>query len=462
VCRSPTDGDRAPETGEVLFSTAVASELVGEAASRLEKARTELRTHAAESGLAVTRRYTEAVDETILFLWDAVARASGRGRSPLERIALVAQGGYGRAELNLYSDIDLLAVVPEDLRREEERAVRQLFHLLWDLHLDLGHATKTVAECVATLGADIDSATALIEARFLAGDRDAFATMREQFERCLRGDQQRWFLEFRQHDWEERHERYGSSVYLLEPNVKEGEGGLRDIHTVGWLEFVVYGTASLDALEEHGLISVDEREALLGGMDSLLRVRNQLHLLEGRKCDVLSFEKQPRVALALGYATDEKWLAEELFMRAYYVSAREVFQIAQRLVGELAQPSGGKRPSEREQVVDERLRCRGGRLYVAGDDAAYFEQEPARLVQIFGKAAAMGCRVSETTARTIKRLLAQGVGADLSADVAIRRVLLTVLGASGEVGAHLRDMHESGALSVTDRAIPPVSLDWLN
>jgi len=438
---------RPADIRQPLLSPNVAGDLVSRASTQLALARSQAKRHAADSGLEFARHYTKAVDDTILFLWSAVGKFGGHGHEPLERIALVAQGGYGREELNLYSDIDLLAVLPSDLRDDEERAIRQLFHLLWDLHLDLGHATKTIGECVDVLGKDIDSATALIESRLLVGNREVFDSMRERFERKLRRNQQQWFLEFRRRDWDERHEHYGSSVYLLEPNVKQGEGGLRDVHTLRWLEFLLYGTTSLNALEQNGRISAAEREALLKVVDFLLRVRNQLHLLEGRKCDLLSFDKQPRVAQALGYKTDKEWLAEELFMRDYYLMAREAFRIAQHVIHDLTEPSRPAPLFKREQAINERLRCRQNRLYVAGDEAAYFQEDPTRLIEIFATALSAGCRVSDPTKRTIEQLVARGVGADLCASESARRAFLSILSAPGEVGATLRDLHESKVLA---------------
>jgi len=438
---------RPGDIRQPLLSPKVANDLVARAATQLELARSETKRRVAESGTDVAQQYTRAVDETILSLWSSVAQYACHGQL-LDRIALVAQGGYGRAELNLYSDIDLLAIVPSDPRDDEERAVRQLFHLLWDLHLDLGHATKTIAECVDTLGKDIDSATALIEARFLAGNREVFSAMRKKFERELRRNQHRWFLEFRRRDWDARHEHYGASVYLLEPNVKQGEGGLRDIHALRWLEFLLYGTSSFDALEQNGFLAAAERQALLRGQDFLLRVRNVLHLLEGRKCDLLSFEKQPRVAQVLGYKADGEWLAEEVFMRDYYIAAREVSRIAQRVLNDLTEPPQPASFLKRERVLDDRLRIHDNRVSVSGDEAAYFRENPNRFVGIFATAATAGFRMAETTKRTIEQEIAGQTGTGLCEQEQARRAFLSILGAPGDVGGILRDMHECGVLGV--------------
>lgn len=446
--RSAQNRWRPGGAAQPLLAAKKARELVERGALRLNLARSELQMHVAESGLGVSQQYTRAVDETIVFLRDEVARLGRSGRRAMARIALAAQGGYGRCELNLYSDIDLLAIVPDDVTADEERAVTQLFHLLWDLHLDLGHATKTVGECLDTLGTDIDSATALIEARFLAGNREVFGTMREQFEQRLRRRRRRWFLGLRQRDWDERHEHFGESVYMLEPNVKEGEGSLRDVHTLRWLEFVLFGETSLEALEREGMISAAERSALLEGVDFLLRVRNLLHVLEGRKCDLLSFAKQPRVAQALGYAGDGTALAEELLMRDFYIRAREVFRIADRVVTDLTEPRRRKVRSWSGRGVNKHLRCRRGRLHVYRDEAAYFEGDPARLATIFATSMQIGCRVSEPTKRTIEQLVAQGIGAAIGENPEAHDALLSILAAPGGVGRTLRDMHECGVLGL--------------
>jgi len=450
VTQDSTLGAGSLAGGSALLSGEAAKNLVRGAKIHLDLARSELKLEAARSGLGVVHRYSRAVDEIIISLWGAVGRAAAeRGWKPFERIALVAQGGYGRSELNLYSDVDLLAVVPERLRAEEEISLRRFLHLLWDLGLELGHAARSVEECVRTLGTDIDSATALIEARFLAGNREIYDAMRERFNRRLRSEQQKWFLEFKRRDWEERHQRYGSSVYLLEPNVKEGEGGLRDIHTVRWLAYVLYGESSLETLERHGKITAAERATVLQGADFLFRIRNQLHLNEGRKSDVLLFEKQPEIARSLGYTGDDTSLAEERFMRDYYVKAREIFHITARVVEELAAPpSRTARSKTTERALGDRLVRRNGFLYVTGDEAAYFRDDPVRFVEVFAKAAAETCRVSHATKRTIERLLAEDDAADLSDNERARNAFLSILRSPGDVGAVLRDMHECGVLEL--------------
>jgi len=437
---------RPADIRQPLLSPKVAGDLVARASTQLELARSEAKRRAAESGIEVAQQYTQAVDETIWFLWSSVAKYASHGRQLLDRMALVAQGGYGRAELNLYSDIDLLVILPPDPRDDEEHAVRQLFHLLWDLHIDLSHATKTIAECVDTLGKDIDSATALIEARFLGGNQEVFAKMREEFERELRRNQQRWFLEFRRRDWGARHEHYGSSVYLLEPNVKQGEGGLRDIHTLRWLEFLLHGTTSLDTFERNGVVSAAELKTLMHGQDFLLRVRNVLHLLEGRKCDVLAFDKQLRVAQMLGYKAQGEWLAEEVFMRDYYIAAHKVFRIAERVLGELTESTPRVSSLQPERALDERLRACDEMVYVIGDETAYFQEDPIRRVEIFATAAAAGLRVAEPTKRAIELQTAARIGSETCEQDRPRRAFLSILGAAGAVGGILRDMHECGVL----------------
>jgi len=437
---------RPADVRQPLLSPYVVQELVARAAEQMAAARREAQAWTAASGREAVRRYTQAVDDTILFLWNEVARAGSRAQPPLDRVALIAQGGYGRAELNLYSDIDLLTLVPDDMHEDEERGILQFFHILWDLHLDLGQATKTAAECLQTIGADVESATALIEARFLAGERERFEMMAAQFEKKLRHQQQRWYLEIRHRDWEERHQRYGASVYLLEPNLKQGEGGLRDIHALRWLAYLFYGTTDLATFVEHDLLAPAEHEALGRSLDMLLRVRNQLHIFEGRKTDVLNLEKQIRVADALGYRSNSDALAEEHFMRDYYALARETFRIGQHVVADLTEPARRRRWIEREKVVDGALRCRGGRLLVAGDERAWFEEDPVRLVAIFGHAAALEAEIAEPTKRALEQTIATLPENALAASPAARDVFLQLLRAPHPAAPALHAMHESGVL----------------
>jgi [protein-PII] uridylyltransferase len=268
-----------------------------------------------------------------------------------------------------------------------------------------------------------------------------------RFEKKLRHQQQRWFLEYRRRDWEERHQRFGASVYLLEPNIKQGEGGLRDVHALRWLAFLFYGTTALEALEQHDLVTAAERDSLLKGVEMLLRVRNVLHVIEGRKSDVLHFDKQARIAEALGYHTEGHFLAEELFMRDYYLLARETFRIGQHVIRDLTEPTRRRGWLEREREVDGALHSRGGRLFVAGDEKGWFEQDPPRLVSVFARAAELKCEIAEPTRRAIEQVVKQPLDGALSENTAARDAFLAVLRSRNAVGPILRDMHETGVLS---------------
>ena len=241
------------------------------------------------------------------------------------RIAIVAQGGYGRAQLNPHSDIDLLFLLPEPATPAEQAFVKSFLYFLWDLgNLDVGHATKRLSDVLSVVGNDLTNATrALIETRLVAGDGQPVDLMTAKLARMLRGSAKKWFVQSKLAAMASRREKYGSSVYLLEPNVKDGEGGLRDIHSLQWLAYVLLGSGDLETLVQSGILTEGQLDEMRNAFDHILSVRTMLHSVEGRKSDVLTFEKQPDVARKLGYASDTH-LAEEKLLRDYYFHARVI------------------------------------------------------------------------------------------------------------------------------------------
>ncbi len=223
-------------------------------------------------------------------------------------------GGYGRREQCLYSDVDLLFLFQNRIPAEAEALIREIIYPLWDIGLDIGHATRTLKDCINLAGTDFEVLTSLLDARFICGMSLLYSDMTEQIQKkvILRQSNKitSWLVETNQ----QRHQHFGDATYLLEPNIKEGQGGLRDYHTMLWLSQIRFNLKHPKDLEYYGCLSHDEFEALSKSLSFIWDIRSRLHHLIGRKYDQLHFEYQPRLAESLKYKEDNGQKPVEQFL----------------------------------------------------------------------------------------------------------------------------------------------------
>ena len=257
------------------------------------------------------------VDTLLIEVWECCGLRAHRG------MCLVAVGGYGRGELHPFSDVDLLVLVAAALSPEDEECVKRFIASAWDIGLHIGHSVRTVEQCEMDARGDPMLATSLMEARLLAGPAALFAGMRERT-----GPGVVWagpeFFEARCLEQRNRHRHFDDTASNLEPNVKDGPGGLRDIHTLGWVAKRHYGIGSLNELVDRGILTPAEHRSLSESREFLGEIRFRLHLLTGRAEDRLLFDHQKRLAALFGYRDDDLNLAVEKFMKRYYRCAMEV------------------------------------------------------------------------------------------------------------------------------------------
>jgi [protein-PII] uridylyltransferase len=383
--------------------------------------------------------------------------------SRLPRFALVAIGGYGRGELNPYSDIDILflhnvenATVPRGEAHAQLTTVTDaLLYPLWDIGLKLGHSVRTVEDCVTIANDDMQSKTSLLEARFIAGDTALFARLEALvLTRCVRGREDE-YIASRLEDQETRRAKHGGSACMQEPNLKNGCGGLRDYQNLLWMAFFKYRTRTLEELVDRELVSSEERDHLETAYDFLLRVRNELHYETRRATEVLARSLQPRIASNLGYADRSPMRRIELFMRDLYTHLRHIYLISRTLEQRLALlPNHSRRlPSLRDLLrrgrrrVSQRL-IDGFRL-VEGEIHAVsnlvFREEPRRLLRVFLYAQQRGLRLHPDLAQLIRNQL-DLVNRAFLRDKLGHETFLEILNQRGNVAPILRAMHEVGLL----------------
>ncbi len=409
--------------------------------------------HAAgASGRAVVELYTAHIDRLIGYLFEAATRLYARRYTQLhQRCTVLAQGGYGRGELNLYSDIDLLFLYHWKITPYVETVHETIYYSLMDAGFEVGQAVRTVQGCVRLANQDLTVKTALLDNRYLCGDQSLAREFDAALEREIIGKHTERFFQEKAQESRDRHQQYGGSVYLLEPNLKEGQGGLRDLHTAEWLAKVKFKVRALRELIAKGVISTQTLTEVEEARDFLWRVRNGLHLLACAGEDHLTFEYQDQLAPTLGFADVTS------FMRHYYRHATTLSTFSQMVTARcLERPrfySFIGRPRGRE--IREGVRIFDGTLLVTKSEI--LTDEPLNLVTVFHDAQRHGVRLASDTQQLIRGTLAS-LSADVAATPALRDAFFAILGWKQRVAPTLRQMH---ALSVLEWLLPEFGhLQW--
>ena len=407
-------------------------------------------------GLAAARMLSGIQDTLIQVLYDFGTKHFYYAQNPTqaERLSIVATGGYGRGELAPFSDIDLLFLRPYKQTAWGESVIEFILHILWDIGLKVGHATRSVPECSRLSKDDVTIRTALLEARFLWGNRGPFDEMRETFWADASAGAGHDFVEAKLAERDERHLRQGESRYLVEPNVKEGKGGLRDLQTLYWIGKYIYHTDNTADLIGK-VLTREEHETFQKAEDFLWDVRVQLHYFMGRAEERLSFDAQPEIARRLNFTGDNPRRAVENFMRAYFLVAKDVGDLTRIFCAGLEEQNRKTKPSLarllpgflKPRTETDDFFVENGRLN-APQDA--FRRDPVNLIRIFHIADEKSVDVHPAALRTITRSL-DLIDDKLRDDKDANRLFLEILTSKRDPERTLRRMNEAG---VFGRFIP--------
>ncbi len=279
------------------------------------------------SGAEMGQSRSALMDNVIRRLWKRASRPQGE-KEPGEGVALLAMGGYGREELNPFSDIDLFFLHLPGKGKELGSWVKTILHPLWDWGLTVGYTVQTSKESWKAAQKELDLLLSFLDARWMAGDKGAFLHWEEEFSRGLKGGREKEMILQIQQSAESRHKKLGDSVFVLEPEVKDGKGGLRDYHAALWAAKIKFSLRSARQIAEQGLLSEKEWETYSRGLDFLWRVRDQLHYLHGRREDRLSFEDQTTLAQVLGYQGEDPLRNTESFLKDYFHQALRIHHLS--------------------------------------------------------------------------------------------------------------------------------------
>ena len=404
------------------------------------------RHRAGAGGAEIVSAYSTMMDYLIRHLFEVASRDFiGRYPSLNTRCALIAQGGYGRTELSPYSDIDLLFLHTWKPTPYVESVTEKVLYTLWDAGLVVGHATRSIAASIQLASRDMKVRTALIDARYLCGDLDVYTDLEKAVEENLLKRGRERFIREKLAENRLRHERYGGSVYLLEPDIKEGEGGLRDIQSALWIARVEHPVKDFDDLVRCGILQPRDLTELEEARDFLWRVRNELHFSLGKHQDQLTFEQQEKVARVLGFKDEGALKGVEAFMRSYYLRASQVSRIASLIVHRAVDASvpvpSKSRATGRE--IREGVRVSRGALWVSRPEI--LKAEPENLIRLFADAQRHRVELSHETRELIRDHLGL-IDDRLRRSPAVGVLFLQILKWRERVYETLSEMHRCGVL----------------
>ena len=414
------------------------------AAGRSEVERRFLETN---DGAGAVRANAYMMDRIIQAICQVATERVYRVHNPTqgELLAVVAVGGYGRGELAPFSDIDLMFVLPYKMTPHVEQVVEFVLYLLWDLGLKVGHSTRSVEECIRQSQADMTIRTALLEARYLWGEMPLFTEFRDRFAKEIVDGSALEFVEAKLAEADERHKRLGDSRYVTEPNIKDGKGGLRDLHRLFWIGKYVYQVEKVSALVERQVLTLSEARRFAKAQKQLWTIRCHLHYLSARAEERLTVDVQSEIARRMGYTDHAGSVAVERFMKHYFLIAKDVGDLT-RIFCAAIEAEHQRRPRLRIPRLLSRKRDTGDftidrdRLNVKSDNV--FEHDPVNLIRLFHFAQKYDLEFHPRALRLVTQNLKR-IDAKLRRDEEANRLFMEILTAPNGPERILRRMNEA-------------------
>jgi|TARA_R110002072_G_scaffold9326_14_gene45532 [protein-PII] uridylyltransferase len=402
------------------------------------------------SGQEVARSLCFLSDQIVRVIYDHINDDLYPNPNPsmAERLSLVAVGGYGRGELAPFSDLDLLFLLPYKMSAHSEQVVEATLYFLWDLGFKVGHATRSLDDCLRQAAKDNTIATSLLEARYLWGDQALFIELRRRYRKEVQESGGAAFIEDKLAERTARHLRFGDgSRYSLEPNIKESKGGLRDLHTLFWIAKFVYRIDDVNQLVDKGVLAEQEVRAFRKAEKFLWTLRCNLHYQTDRAEERLTFDLQNQIAPLMGYKKHAGTKAVERFMKHYFLMAKEVGALTRILCAQLESEhnrrSRFRLPSLRIRRRIKGFKVEGDRLSVSG--VTVFETNPVELLRIFSVAQEEELDIHPKALRWITQSLSL-IGGKLRKNAQANALFLKMLTSEKNPATTLRRLNEAGVL----------------
>ncbi|MCB1336200.1 MAG: [protein-PII] uridylyltransferase [Maritimibacter sp.] len=406
------------------------------------------------------KAYAWLTDGVVRAVFDTATRYLHPLNNPTtgERLAVLAVGGYGRFEMAPFSDVDLLFLSPYKLTGWAESVIESVLYVLWDLRLKVGHASRTVKDCLRLGKEDITIRTALLETRAICGDRDLARELDDQLWSNLFKGTEAEFIEAKLAERTTRHRKQGGQRYVVEPNVKEGKGGLRDLQTLFWVAKYTHRVAHISELVDHKVFSREEYETFRKADEFLWAVRCHLHLVANRAMDQLTFDLQVEVAARMGYRDRAGRRGVEIFMQEYFRHATRVGELTRILLTALENDQHKKEPLlqglfKRRRKVKPPFVVAQGRLRYASEEA--FLADKLNMLRLFEEALRTGLLLHPDAMRLVAAHLDQ-IDDELRADKEAAGIFIDLLIKHGNPERALRRMNELGVLAAFIPEFEPI------
>lgn len=406
------------------------------------------------SGLRTARSISRFQDDLIKIIYEYVINYVCISNGPMEEenLCLVAVGGYGRGTLAPFSDIDLLFLYPNKLTTWTESVIENILYILWDLGFKVGHATRNLQQCLKSSKSDFTIRTSILEARYIHGEITLFDNLIDKFNEEIVAKTADEFIEMKLEERDQRHLTYGSSRYLVEPNIKESKGGLRDLHTLFWIGKYLYRPEKIeDLVKNHQFLTRAEFNRFAKAEDFLWVVRCHLHFLSNRDNEILTFDKQLELASRLGYSTRDGQRDVERFMKHYFMTAKEVGNLTRIVCSSLEDRSIKSEP-RLYKVLDniftvkkknENFYTRKGRLYKK--DEFDFYKNRIDLIRLFMISDQDNVLLSPQIIQSITRSL-RYIDSSVRNSKSANKILLDIFSNATDPEVTLRTMNDTGVL----------------
>lgn len=410
------------------------------------------------SGMKVVKARSHVIDQLLrhMFDYDMKAFEGEYGKLPFPT-GILALGGYGRAEMCPFSDVDIMFLYPEKVRAKilpkfQEVFTERILYMLWDLGFKVGHSTRTIKQTMEEAKADVQSKNAMLESRLVAGSKNLFQVFEQAYKNFCNKNAHQYILD-RLADQRERRAKFGDTVLIQEPDIKNAVGGMRDFHNLLWMGQIKLGTSSLTEMVEKGQLSKDERRRLRKAYDFLLRTRTEVHFQSGRATDILTFEMQYIAAKSFDYPQNDALKRVEAFMRDYYRHAQNILKLSILLEQRLALHEPERttisfreviksRRSERPRLIDGFM-VRGKELTM--ENRRVFKEDPLRLIRVFRHRQQLGVKLDFDLTNLVTKSL-HLIDEEVIHSPEANKTFLSILSDAGNVYSSLNSMHDLGVL----------------
>lgn len=436
---------------EKTISSSARLQYVREVRELIEEKKRKIRVMHIEgaSGIDIVKEYTKLVDDLIVKIYQVVVDnppqhfiKGGQGG-----LAVVALGGYGRGELNPFSDIDILFLFNRKLESYIDFAIHNIISILWDIGFNVGHSTRSINDCLSVAKGDVTARTAMMEGRYLTGDKEIFDNFFNSFKRDFMKRGVEDFIKLKLEETRQRHSVYGDTVCVSEPNLKDGPGGLRDIHTALWSSMVKFGVNSFEGLEKRGIIDNLERGNISKAVDFIFRVRNDMHFLSEKKNDILSHEIQEVVSRNLGYSDKNGVRGVIWFMKDYYTNASCIYHFSDSLVERCLEYKSGilaRVAYLKTKKLGEGFVSIKDKIYIENLNLDIFKKDPLLLLKVFLYCQEFNLTVSSSIRRVINSSLPL-IDSDFINSSEANEIFRKIIKGRG-LSKILRIMHDCGVL----------------